>query len=114
MNQHEPSMGGRNGEEPGGEEKQKRAVSNFLFLRQPPFRTYAAASERDVEAQADIAVHVVDGDVLLADFSNQLVHADEQVKAFGMEIDNPTHGGTDIGNGTVDAGREPAERSYVG
>ena len=36
MNQHEPSMGGRNGEEPGGEEKQKRGCLK-IDLRWPLF-----------------------------------------------------------------------------
>ena len=73
----------------------------------------AAGLERDVHADGQIGIRA-EGHELLRGLSKDVVHADEEVEARGMDVEHPAGAGAEVVDGHVDASVEPLEGRPVG
>lgn len=52
------------------------------------------SSESDVESHVDVHVGIAHRDKLRCNLEELMVRSDEEVESPGMEVDDPTHGGS--------------------
>ena len=69
--------------------------------------------ECHVHTQVDIHVRL-EGHTLLSLFTHDVVHTDEDVCTYGMDVQNPTSTGSEVADSHVDTTIEPLQWLPVG
>lgn len=78
-----------------------------------PFPSGTIASEGEIDAKEDVGVRV-EGDSLLGEFAERVVHAQEHIEASRMEVQHPAETCPVSAGHAVDISREKLEGLPVG